>query len=169
MAVKTVKLDSVIPRTLLAVTALGVLLFAWVYIRSDIAASVAYSGLDSRSPESRPVADWMLETAPNDPYVHWAAARFFERSFEPNDYPRALENYEFAVALSPHHFNFWLFLARAHDRAGDVDRAEEAYRRSVELAPSYAPVRWAYGNSLIRHGKTADGFSFVSAAVESDP
>lgn len=145
------------------------MLLALYQARQDLAASAAYQGLDSRIPESRFLADWMVAASPNDPYTHLAAARYFEKTFEINDLDRGLAEYEAAAALAPNHYGIWLELGAARDRSGNSEGAEAAYQRALELAPTYASVEWAFGNLLIRHGKTEQGFDLISRAAASDP
>jgi tetratricopeptide (TPR) repeat protein len=145
------------------------LVFTWFSIRWDIASAVAYRGLDSRQPDSREIADWLSTVAPDDPSVRAESARLFEKTFESDDLGRSLAEYEKAVALSPHHFYLWMLLGTSRDRNGDAEGAEAAYARSLELAPNYSSVRWAYGNSLIRHGKSSEGFAMIAAAAANDP
>lgn len=168
MTLKTINLSARPAKLALTVGVLLWLVFIWFFVRWDLAISIAGGGLDSTQPESRLLADWIRETAPDDPYSQIAAARFLEKTFEPGDLESALRSYEAAAGLSPNDFTAWMRLGASRDRNGDDGGAEIAYARALELAPNYAPVRWAYGNSLVRHGKTAEGMEFVAKAANSD-
>ena len=113
MPLRKIELRSPVARGLLLVIGLLVLLGAWFSARWDIAAAVAFRGLDSRVPESRQIADWMTETAPDDPYVRTESARLFEKTFEPDDLARSQADYEVAAALLPHNYGMWLLLGAA--------------------------------------------------------
>jgi tetratricopeptide (TPR) repeat protein len=167
--VKTIELRSLAARAVLVIVGILVLIGTWYSARRDIAAAVAYRGLDSRLPESREIADWITETSPADPYARMESARLFEKTFESDDLSRSRADYEMAAALSPDHYGLWLLLGASRDRMGDAIAAEAAYARALELAPNYASVDWAYGNSLVRHGKTTEGFAMVAKAAASDP
>ncbi len=157
------------PKGVLILTALFMLVFTWFSVRWDIASAVAYKGLDSREPDSRQIADWLLSVGPDDPSVRAESARLFEKTFESDDLRRSLSEYEAAAALSPYHYGLWLTLGTSRDRNGDAEGAESAYARSLQLAPNYASVKWAYGNSLVRHGNEAAGFAMIASAAAADP
>lgn len=133
------------------------------------AASVISSRLDPAVPESKLIAEWLEQIAPSDPQTHYAVAFLLENTFDPDDQIRSLREYEAATALSPHHFMMWLNLAQARDRSGDSAGAETAFAQASTLAPNYAAVDWAYGNSLVRHAKFEDGFRLMAKAAASDP
>lgn len=114
------------------------------------------------------VADLAVDLAPSDPQTHYAAAVLYDRTFLADDQFRSLQEYETALALSPHNYLLWIEYGKALSRAGDVERAVMALRRARELAPNYASVAWALGNTLVRQGNEAEGFSEIGRAVESD-
>jgi len=73
-----------------------------------------------------------------------------------------LNEYETAVALSPHNYLMWLNLGKARSLSGDTDGAEAAYARSLALAPNYSNIQWVYGNLLLRQGKRDEGFALLA-------
>jgi len=143
------------------------IVLTWFFVKWNFANVVA-SRLDPDQPESVLLAEWLTTTAPNDPQTHFTLARLSENTFEPGGVELSMSEYEKAAGLSPHNYLMWLEVARAHDHIGDQTGSEAAFRRSLELAPNYAAVQWAYGNSLLRHGNTADGFSLITKAAASD-
>ncbi|MBK7391778.1 MAG: tetratricopeptide repeat protein [Chloracidobacterium sp.] len=149
-------------------TAVLFVLAAYLFVKWNFANTIA-SMVDTTRPEAKIIADWLVETAPNDPETHYAAAIVYERTFEPEDLTRSLAEYETSVAVAPHNYIVWTNLGRARDRSGDVDGAEAAFAKALALAPNYASVRWAYGNSLIRHEKTDEGFAMIANAAAFDP
>ncbi len=114
-------------------------------------------------------ADLAVSLGPGDPQTHYAAAVMYERSFDPNDLDRSLAEYETVAALSPDNYLSWLELARARDRRGDQAGAEAAYLRTLALAPNYADIKWAYGNSLVRAGRVDEGFALIRVASAAKP
>jgi tetratricopeptide (TPR) repeat protein len=62
----------------------------------------------------------------------------------------------------------WLALAKASSRSGDIDGAQEAFGRALELAPNYSNVQWAYGNFLVRQNRVDEGFALIAKAGASN-
>ena len=168
MSLKIIKLTPALARLAIAAIAIICVALTWFFIKWNFANLVS-SRLDRDRPESKIVADWLTGVGPDDPQTHFAAARLFENTFEPGDVERSLSEYELAAALSPHNYLVWLELGKARDHIGDQAGSEAAFRRSLELAPNYASVQWAFGNSLLRHGNPDDGFALIAKAAASDP
>ncbi len=116
-------------------------------------------------PEARIVTDWLARTSTSDPLAHTSAGRAFERSFEAGDIERSLTEYEAAAAIGPNNYFFWLDLSRARNLNGDDMGTVTAIERALDLAPNYAAVQWAYGNTLIRQGRINDGLAFLAKAA----
>lgn len=166
MSLKILKLDSRLFRYVLIVVALAGAITAWFFIKWNFVNIIA-SRIDTKLPESKPVVDWLTKTAPNDPATHLVAARVFERTFESGDLERSLLEHEMETALSPYNYLAWLDLGRVRSLSGDMEGSLAAYQRALTLAPNYATVQWACGNSLIRQGETSEGFSLIAKAAES--
>ncbi|MFN2502351.1 MAG: tetratricopeptide repeat protein [Pyrinomonadaceae bacterium] len=168
MSLKIIKLDPRIARAVLIVIALLCITAGWFFIRWYVANTIAWR-IDPRLPESRLVADWLSDVSPQDPVTHFAAASIFEKTFDPDDLQLALQEHEAAAAAAPHNYLMWLNLARSRGLNGEIDGADAAYRRALELAPNYAVVHWAYGNFLVRQGRTDEGFSLLARAAAANP
>lgn len=154
----------------IVIFAIGVLfvLAAYFFIKWNFANLIA-TRIDTAQPEAKIIADWLVQTAPDDAQTHYVAAIVYERTFEPEDLARSLTEYETSVAVAPHNYLVWVSLGRARDRSGDADGAEAAFAKALSLAPNYASVQWAYGNALIRHGKADEGFGLIAKAAAFDP
>ena len=168
MSLKILKFEPRIGRIVIFAAGVICVFSAYLFIRWNFANALA-DRIDTTRPEAKLIADWLVDTAPNDPNTHFAAAIVYERTFEPDDLTRSLAEYETSVAVAPHNYLVWINLGRARDRSGDADGAEAAFAKTLSLAPNYASVQWAYGNSLIRHGKTDEGFALVAQAAAFDP
>ena len=117
---------------------------------------------------AKEVAELSTDLAPNDPQTHFSLAVFNGNNYSTEDLSKSLAEYEKAVALSPHDYRLWLAYGKARERSGDAAGAEFALRKTLELAPNYAPVRWAFGNLILRRGKTQEAFGEMNRAAESD-
>ncbi len=168
MATNIVKIDQRIFRIAIIAAALICVAAGWFFIRWNFANAIS-ANLDSSRPESRIVAEWLLGIGPSDPQTHFAAAVIFEKTFDPDDLARSLREYEIAASLSPNNYVMWMNLGKARSTSGDIDGANAAFHRALELAPSNASLLWAYGNSLVRHGNTAEGFSMIVRAAAAVP
>lgn len=109
-----------------------------------------------------------VSLGPNDPLTHWRLAEFTDKRMPLDQFNVALAGYEKAVSLSPYDYRYWMSFGRALEQAGDIQRAEQALRRAVSLAPSYAYPRWHLGNLLLRSGQYDEGFVELQRASEAD-
>jgi tetratricopeptide (TPR) repeat protein len=162
MAIKTVRLNSVVANVgalFLAVFLLISLIFVirW-YLASAATANV----------RQKEVAEVLVSLAPSDPNTHYALAYLLENSFNTEDINRSLQEYEKAVALSPHDYRFWLALGFAKEKYESSESAEFSFRKALELAPNYAQVHWLLGNNLLRQGREDEALSEIRIAVEKD-
>ena len=169
MSLKIIKFEARVDRIVLIAAALICVATAWFFIKWNFANAVS-SRLDIKRPEFKPVADWLVQLAPGDPQTHLTAARIYQKTFDSGDLDRSLNEYETAAALSPYNYFNWIDLGKARSLNGDTDGAQAAYAKALQLAPNYAAVQWIYGNSLIRQGKTDEGFTLIAkaAAANSD-
>jgi len=107
--------------------------------------------------------------APDDPLAHLTLARLHRVSFDPDEIPRALEEYERAAALAPNDYLVWTEMGSARASSGDVEGGVAALRRAVALAPNYAQPRWYLGNALLRAGRYDEAFAELRRAADADP
>lgn len=145
MSLKIIKTTTNVNRAILLTAAIAASLFVWYAAKWNFANSAA-TRVDQRE-----VADFLTTLAPDDPQVRFAAAVLFDKTFDKADAIRSLTEYEATARLSPNNYFAWIELGRARERNGDIDGAESAFRRALELAPNYADVSWAYGNFLYRN------------------
>ena len=161
MPVKNIEINSTQLRTVLIAGAiiaaiLAILSFKW-----------SFGHTISLRAEQKEIADVSTSLAPDDPQTHYASAVLHEKSFVPEDFEKAVAEYEKAAALSPNDYLLWLALGKAYERNGDAEKAEKALRRAVELAPAYVDARWTLGNNLLRQGKFEDGFKEIRLSADN--
>ncbi|HET7114520.1 MAG TPA: tetratricopeptide repeat protein [Pyrinomonadaceae bacterium] len=106
--------------------------------------------------------------APNDPLTHWRIAQVSQKILPLDQQAKAIAEYERAVSLSPNDYRFWMSLGTAHEQSGDSAKGEQALRRAVALAPSYAYPHWYLGNLLLRSGRYEEAFKELRRAAEAD-
>jgi hypothetical protein len=113
-------------------------------------------------------AQTALSLAPGDPLSHWSAGQVEMREFSPEKLAEAVKHFERAASLSPNDYRLWMDLGRAREQTGDAAGSEKAFRRAVELAPSYSYPRWFLGNLLLRQGRQDEAFVELRRAGETD-
>ncbi|MBK9164647.1 MAG: tetratricopeptide repeat protein [Acidobacteria bacterium] len=118
--------------------------------------------------ESRELADALVGWSSLDPQTHFASAVFAARDLSEEAKKASLAGFENAVALAPRNYLLWIEYGRALERAGEPDRASQAFDRAAELAPSYSAVAWARGNFLVRQGRADAGFLEIRRAVKGN-
>ncbi len=162
MSTKSIKLESTAQRILLIGIGLLCLVFLVFVTKWFFGNSI------SRRVFQQDVAQFAVSLAPSDPQTHYTSGVLYEQSFQSEDLPKALAEYEKAVALSPNNYLLWVAYGKAKERNGDSSGAEKALLKALDLAPNYSEVHWIYGNILLRQGKTSDAFSAIRKAVEGD-
>lgn len=162
MAIKKINTNSIAAKALLLASCIFVLIITFFVMRFSFANAFAFYA------KQKEVAELAIGMSPNDPLPHYAAAVLYDKSFLPEDMPKAISEYEMAVSLSPYDYRLWLALAKVRERNGDTKGAEKALRRAIALAPNYAELHWVLGNQLLRQGNAEEAFLEIRKAVESD-
>lgn len=160
--VKSIKLETLSSRAVLIGAGFVCLTAAAFFVKWCFANAIA-----AHAP-TKEVAELSVNLAGSDPQTHYALAVLNEKSFLPEDLPKSLAEFELGVALAPNDFRLWLALGKARERSGDAAGAELAVKKALDLAPNYAFVKWAFGNVLLRRGKTEESFFEMRKAAESD-
>ncbi len=107
--------------------------------------------------------------APGDPLTHWRLGQVSQKRLPLDQSGVALAEYEKAVSLSPNDFRLWVSLGTARAQSGDDVGAEQALRRGIALAPSYAYPHWYLGNLLLRSARYDEAFAELQTASDAAP
>ena len=154
-------------RLILGVAIVAALGFAWFGIRWQLGTMLA-----ELTPPNEPTAKYAASEAadlsPRDPLAVWLKAETEKDFFNSDNVEASVRRYENVVRLAPDDYRWWVELGRADGQAEYSDRAEMAFRRSVELAPSYAFPRWQFGNFLLRENRPAEAFDELRQITEND-
>jgi tetratricopeptide (TPR) repeat protein len=119
-------------------------------------------------PNAVVLADGAVDLAPSDPYASALRAEVGKDPESP-DVRSEIEIAEQTVRLSPYDHRWHVALARAFANDGQMARADAEFKRSIDLAPSYADPRWYYGNFLLRQGRGDDAATQFRVAAAGDP
>ncbi len=115
------------------------------------------------------VAQRALSLAPSDPLTHWRMAEVSLKNLPLDRQAEAIAEYEKAVSLSPNEYRFWMSLGVAYERAGEMEKAEQALKRAIALAPAYAYPHWFLGNLFLRNARYDEAFAELRLASAAEP
>jgi len=94
-------------------------------------------------------------------------------AYEANEQPvLAVETYSRITELVPKDSRGWFGLAKVSAKLGEIDEAERAMRRAIELEPDYAPSHWRLGYWLFEQGRideAAQHFARATNIEKDDP
>ena len=152
-------------RAILLGVAAVVLLFAWFSVRWQLG-NMLGNLTPANQQDAREIADTAVGFAPYDPLANWLEANTRQDYYSPEGVERTVRLFEEVVRLSPYDFRWWIELGRAYEQAERPDRAEAAFRRSVDLAPEYTFPRWQFGNFLLRQNRADEAFAELRKTTE---
>lgn len=143
------------------------LLFAWFSIRIQLG-NMLGSLTQPNAPNAAEIASFALDLSPRDPITNWLEATINKDEFSSEGAARAVAGYAEMVRNAPYDHRAWVELARALEQTERFDDAEKAFRRAVELAPSYSYVHWHLANFYLRQGRDGEAMNeFRVAALNS--
>ena len=61
-----------------------------------------------------------------------------------------------AIELMPGEYSYRISLGSILEAGGDGEKAEQAYREALKLAPNYIDTHWRLANNLVRQGKVPE-------------
>lgn len=102
------------------------------------------------------------ENSPGDLYVAMAAEYYRLGQLEP-----ALRRAEQAVKEDPENPRAHYMIAVIYQQIGQVQRADEAFRRALELSPNNADIRNAYGTFHCSQKRYAEADAQFAKALEN--
>jgi len=137
------------------------LVFGWFAIRWQIGNLLAANYSDSTGENAKLIAQEADLMAPSDPKTSLLLART-------EDYGKSLGSFEQAVKLSPSDYKLWIEFARANEQAGEVEKAESAFRQAIKLAPDYSSAHWFFGNFLLRQNRVQEAFVELRKSAENN-
>jgi Flp pilus assembly protein TadD len=138
-----------------------ILAFGWFAIRWQIGNLLATAFNDLTDENVKQIAQDAYLLAPSDPRTSLFLART-------EDSEKSLENYKQAVRLSPSDYRLWIEFARLSGQKGETDKAEQAFRQAIKLAPEYSSSHWYFGNFLLRQNRTAEAFVELRKSAENN-
>src|SRR5919198_335639 len=144
------------PLLLLAAAALAASWYALRWGVGDTMAEYAPVSYQADPTAAFETAEAAARLDPEDPLAHLTLARLYRVSFDPEDLPRSLAEYDRAAALAPNYAEPRWHLGNALLRAGRADEAFAELRRASDADPErYRPqafnLAWqVYGPDMAR-------------------
>ena len=140
-------------------------------VSAALTVSAARYAVADRWAESSNPALWLraanLEPSNADNWYRLGRYRAFD--FENADLPLAISYYERATTINPRSASYWMDLGSAYELTGNVAGADRAFRNAQKQYPVSAQADWAYGNFLLRQGRTQEAFQQIYRAISGDP
>lgn len=113
-------------------------------------------------PDAEAIAQFAANWSPSDPAAYSLRA-------DTGDNPEQTVLFrEQAVLRAPSDYRLRIELGRAYEQNDDAERAEQEFRKAVELAPSYASVHWHLGNYLLRRERNSEALAELRKAAENN-
>ena len=138
--IKVINSKNIITRLIIVAAVLVALVFGWYAIRWQLGNMLAELSV-SNDPNAKAIAAFAVSLSPSDPIVNWFAVNVEKDLFTPEKLEKSVKLNENTVRLAPNDFRWWIELGRAYEQAEQLDKAETALLRAVELAPPTSPVR----------------------------
>ncbi|MCA1638303.1 MAG: tetratricopeptide repeat protein, partial [Acidobacteria bacterium] len=110
--IKSIKLQTFASRIFLIFAGFACLILFFFFAKWCFANALAEKA------DTKEIAEMMVDLAPSDPQTHHSLAVLSEKTFLPEDLPKALAEYERATVLSPDDYRFWYALGKARERNG---------------------------------------------------
>jgi tetratricopeptide (TPR) repeat protein len=93
---------------------------------------------------------------------------YYNKGFAEN-YKKAVEQFEKALAEDPKFSQAALYLGRAYNALYEDQLAEKYFRRALEIDPDYVEARASFGGMLLDIGNFDEAIRQLNAAVQRDP
>lgn len=96
------------------------------------------------------------------------AVKDYLRSKGPDDYRRAVADFQEVLRLDPTYSQAALYLARAYRDLGQPEDAKKWFQKSLELDPDYLEARATYGGMLFDLGDVDEAIRELNRVVQRD-
>jgi tetratricopeptide (TPR) repeat protein/uncharacterized caspase-like protein len=93
---------------------------------------------------------------------------FYTKGYQEN-YKRAAENFERALAADSKYSQAALYLGRSYNALFDEQKAEQAFRMAIAIDPDYLEARASFAGMLLDIGNTDEAIRQLTVVVQRDP
>jgi tetratricopeptide (TPR) repeat protein len=92
---------------------------------------------------------------------------FYNKGFKDN-YVKAAEHFQKALAEDPTYSQAALYLGRSYNALFEQDKAEQFFRKALEIDPDYVEARASFGGMLVDKGAVDEAIRHLDAAIRRD-
>jgi tetratricopeptide (TPR) repeat protein len=92
---------------------------------------------------------------------------FYNKGFKDN-YLKAAEHFEKALAEDKTYSQAALYLGRTYNALYDQEKAEQYFRKALEIDPDYVEARASFGGMLVDKGAVDEAIRHLDAAIRRD-
>ena len=93
---------------------------------------------------------------------------FYNKGFEEN-YRKAAENFEKALAADPKYSQAALYLGRTYNALFDEPKAQQAFKKAIEIDPDYLEARASFAGMLLDIGDADEAIRQLTVVARRDP
>ncbi len=93
---------------------------------------------------------------------------FYNKGYEDN-YRKAAENFEKALAADPKYSQAALYLGRTYNALFDEQKAQQAFKKAIEIDPDYLEARASYAGMLLDIGDSDEAIRQLNVVAQRDP
>jgi len=126
--------------------------------------------MKGQSQEGKTLLEKACQLDPNDPQAQFELGVFYDRAKLPGD---AVKHFRKAAGLNPRDARAWDYLALNLEPLGDVEGADQAYRKGLDVNQAGrhhdAFLDYNYGRFLVKRNQLAAGKQHLDHAVELVP
>ncbi len=151
----------------LAAAILFALVFGWFAARWQLGNMLA-DLTGATDPNAKEIAALAVSFAPADPAANWLFVSAKKDDFAAGSSFETAKSFETVNRLAPFDYRWWVQLGRMREQAEEFDAAETAYRRALELAPSYVYPRWQTGNFYLRRNQGDKAFAELKQVADGN-
>ncbi|MBS1826962.1 MAG: tetratricopeptide repeat protein [Acidobacteria bacterium] len=96
------------------------------------------------------------------------AVERYQKARGPEQYRRAVADFQEIVGIDPTYSQAYLYLARAQRDLQDFEKAEKSFKKALEIDPDYLEARTTYGGMLFDTGNTDEAIRQLNAVIQRD-
>lgn len=151
----------------LAAVVVFALILGWFAVRWQLGDMLAEL-TGANDPNAKEIAELAANLAPADPRANWLVAGTKKQTFTSEAITDAANSFETVAKLSPNDYRWWVELGRAREQSEEINLAEQAYLRGVELSPNYTYPHWQLGNFYLRQNRSGEAFAELKKVAETN-
>ena len=124
------------------------------------------AGVDGDNAKQKESLDRLVALFPGDERVQVIVGGYY---FGQQDYKTALEHYNESIKINANYAPAYNIAGYAYRQNGDMDKAEQSFKKYIELIPNDPNPYDSYGELLLKMGRYDDSIVQYKKALAIDP